>query len=375
MSDARPIRVLHLTDHLNLGGVQTFLLNLIAAWQDDRFVLEVAALHGPGKHHGAFVSAGIAPVYAKHSKYDPALPFRLARLLRQSSPDIIHASGVPACLLVERLRGVCPGAKLITHLQSSYRQHDSQPYQNLLEAFCHRRSDHVIACSHAVLEGFHRRAPVSVIPNGIATLNISEAEAAAARSRQRGAAGFGLGDLVIGSVGRLVSGKDPLTLARAFAAVKKTIPNARLLWVGDGPLRGSFLAELDKQGLEGDCHITGFVPSTEVGGWLRAMDVFAFPSLREGMPLSLIESMHAGMPCIAADFPAASEVISHGKNGILVPRQEADALAAAIAALAQDESKRATLGAAARATVEERFTSKRMVEQIADVYRGLVSVS
>jgi len=121
--------VLLLTDHLNLGGVQSFLINLLSAWRDERFTLSVAALHGPGKHHDTFETLGYPPRYVANSKRDWSLPWRLRRLLRESQPDVIHAMGVPSCFLAERARGAAGAARLISHLQSSYRRHDNARYQ------------------------------------------------------------------------------------------------------------------------------------------------------------------------------------------------------------------------------------------------------
>jgi len=374
MSGPRTYKVLHLTDHLNLGGVQTFLLNLLGAWEDPRFVHRAAALYGPGKHHEAFVRAGADPVYAARSKRDPLLPLRLAGLLRRAAPDIIHASGVPSCMLAETLRGVCPQARLITHLQSTYRQHDSQPYQNFVEPLCHRHSDRVIACSLAVLDGFSRNVPVSIVHNGIDLARLAGPPDVQVRAARRRAAGFGDSDFVIGSTGRLVYGKDPGTLCEAFVQVLHRHPHARLLWVGDGPLRAELWESLHRAGAAQQAHCTGFVPAEEVGDWLHAMDLFAFPSLREGLPLSLVEAMHCGLPCVSADFPAAAEVITDGLDGVIVPRRDAGKLADAIAALADDPARRAALGSAARESVRVRFSSQRMAREMAAAYCEVLGI-
>jgi len=374
MSAPRTYKVLHLTDHLNLGGVQTFLLNLLGAWEDPRFVHQAAALHGPGKHHEAFVRAGADPVYAARSKRDLLLPVRLARLLRHAAPDIVHASGVPSCLLAEALRGACPQARMITHLQSTYRQHDTQRYQNLIEPLCHRRSDRIIACSFAVLDGFYRNVAVSVIHNGIDLARLAGPTHAAARAARRNVAGIGDADFVIGSTGRLVYGKAPGTLCDAFVQVLRTHPHARLLWVGDGPLRAELWERLHRAGAAQHAYCTGFVPAEEVGEWLHAMDLFAFPSLREGLPMSLVEAMHCGLPCVSSDFPSAAEVISDGVDGVIVPRRDPGVFAEAIVSLVDDPARRAALGAAAREKVRERFCSQRMAREIAAVYCEVLGI-
>jgi glycosyltransferase involved in cell wall biosynthesis len=366
-----PARVLHVMDHLGAGGIQTGALNLLGHWSDRGFTHHIAALHGAGPLHARFVELGAEPCYAARRKASPMLLPGLRRIVREVQPDIVHAYGVPSSLLCESFRGWLGIPRLVCHIQSTYRAHDGQPYQNHLEHLCYRRCDHLIACSRAAMEGLKRSVPITVIPNGIDTARFSRGLSPRERTALRAGMGFGEQDFIIGTSGRLVEGKDPWTLLHAFAALAPEHPGWRLLFVGGGPLEPSMRQWVEEKGLAGRVHITGFVSPPEVPRLLHAMDLFAFPSLREGSPLALAEAMAAGLPCVCADFPAAHEVLRHGVEGLVFPRRDSPALAEAIAQLAESPEERGRMTAAGAKRVLEEFSIAAMTARLARVYSAL----
>lgn len=364
--------MLHVLDHLGAGGIQTYALNLFHHWSDPAFEHHIAALHGPGANHDRFVERGISPRYAATSRVSMAMPLGLKGIVREVEPDLVHVYGVPATLLCERLRSWLGISRLVTHLQSTYANHPGQRYQDLLERACYWRCDRIVACSQAVTHGLERLAPVTIIHNGIDLESFARSQSDRQRVAVRTRLGFGADDLVVGTSGRLVHGKDPWTLCEAFERLAAAQPSLRLLFVGGGPLQEELQQWLAVRGLKERAHITGFIPPGEVSSLLHAMDIFAFPSLREGSPLALAEAMACGLPCVCADFPAAAEVIEHERNGLIFRRQDADGLACAIRRLVDQPADRERLGAQARRTAEERLSARVMAERIAEVYRQLL---
>lgn len=363
-------RILHVLDHLGAGGIQTYALNLFRHWRDGRFEHQIAALHGPGVNHERFVSLGMTPHYAAANRRSLSLPWGLRRIVQATRPHVVHVYGVPACLLVESLRGWLGAPLVITHLQSTYADHPGQRYQDYLERLCYRRADHIVACSHAVSAGLHRRAPMSIIPNGI---DVGRFGVARGRDELRSGLGISRDDFVVGSSGRLVVGKDPWTLLRAFERVAREETRARLLWVGGGPLQGELQAWLSGHGLLERSHWTGFVSPDEVPGLLSAMDLFVFPSLREGSPLALAEAMAAGLPCVCADFPAAKETLDDGESGLITPRGDDAGMARQILRLMRDAPLRERLADHAQRQARERLSAETMASRVADLYFRLLN--
>jgi glycosyltransferase involved in cell wall biosynthesis len=108
--------------------------------------------------------------------------------------------------------------------------------------------------------------------------------------------------------------------------------------------------------------------------WARA-HIAVLPSRREGLPLSLLEAAACGRPMIASDVPGCREIVRPGETGLLVPYDDARALASAIESLAQSAEQRARLGAAARSLVVEKFSAAAIGRQTADLYRSLVNAT
>ena len=117
-----------------------------------------------------------------------------------------------------------------------------------------------------------------------------------------------------------------------------------------------------------------FVPPTnQIQDYFRAADVYAMPSLREGMPIALLEAMACGLACVASRLPGATDVMLQDQvNGLLVPPQDPTALATALAAVITDPAKAAQMGAAARLTVEGRYTMERVADMWLDAYNKVL---
>lgn len=117
-----------------------------------------------------------------------------------------------------------------------------------------------------------------------------------------------------------------------------------------------------------------FVPPTKhVEDYFRAADVFALPSAREGLPIALLEAMACGLPCVASHLPGATDVmVQPGVNGLLVPPGDGPALSKAIGDLLSDPAGAARMGAAARRTVETRYTMERVAEMWIAAYNEVL---
>jgi glycosyltransferase involved in cell wall biosynthesis len=182
------------------------------------------------------------------------------------------------------------------------------------------------------------------------------------------------GALVIMAVARILprKGLDVLISALHRLRRKGTLGCLRLVVVGADCGSLARLKHLvQRYGLQRRVTFTGEVPYSEVGGYLHLCDMFVLPSIYEGLPLALLEAMAAGKPAIFTDIPSARRVMQHGEDVLLVPPGDADALANAITALADDGDLRRRLGAAARETAS-RYYFEQEVSQLEQDYRDVL---
>ncbi|MBE0467024.1 MAG: glycosyltransferase family 4 protein, partial [Candidatus Desulforudis sp.] len=170
---------------------------------------------------------------------------------------------------------------------------------------------------------------------------------------------------VVGTVARLAPQKGVEYLLRAGAELAGAGRPVHLVIVGDGPLREMLTREAISLGA--DVLFLGHRP--DAAALMAAFDLFALPSVTEGLPLALLEAMAGGCPVVATRVGGVPEAVVDGTTGWLVPPADPAALAAAVAAALDDPVRRAELAAAGRERVRQVFTDARMVEKTLAVYR------
>ena len=168
----------------------------------------------------------------------------------------------------------------------------------------------------------------------------------------------------IACVARLDAQKDHATLLDALAGLPERDWTLELL--GDGPLAGELAARAQRLGIAGRVAFRGL--RDDVRERLAAAQLFALPSCWEGLPLSVLEAMSAGLPVLASDVGGTSEAVRDGETGYLLARGDVDGWRARLAALLDTPEQRARLGAAGRARYAAHFTLERMAEETAGVY-------
>lgn len=175
---------------------------------------------------------------------------------------------------------------------------------------------------------------------------------------------------LVGTVGRMQTVKNQTLLTRAFLRMLQLDPalraRARLVLVGDGPLREPCLALLR----EGSAETLGWVPGAreDVAEVMRGLDCFVLPSLAEGVSNTILEAMATGLPVVATAVGGNPELVEAGHTGELVPVGDVEAMAQCMLKLARDPATAAAYGRAARAAVERRFSLQAMVAAYQGVY-------
>jgi len=169
-------------------------------------------------------------------------------------------------------------------------------------------------------------------------------------------------------VGRLGPEKRTPSLIGAMRRVALERPDARLVLVGDGPLRGALEELVRTAGLEQNVILTGRLPVEGVLKWLQAGDIFTLVSELEGLPCSLIEAMAVGLAPVVSEIPAHTQLIEAGKNGLLIEVGSEEAIARALLDLIEDPGLRGRIGTAARQTALERFSTPIVIDSYEQLF-------
>ncbi|MHB0878793.1 MAG: glycosyltransferase, partial [Anaerolineae bacterium] len=233
-------------------------------------------------------------------------------------------------------------------------------------------ADRIVAVSMTHRRELRERLPflaakVIGIHNGVVPEYYHRPEA---RVPYRTELGYDDDSVVVCFAGRLVPGKGLTQLVQVTHRLMQSLPQVRLLIVGEGPLAASVRQQVVDLGIEGKTTITGF--RQDMPQMLAAADIFALPSDAEGMPLSLLEAMAAGKAVVTTPVGGIGEVVVDGVNGLFVrPRDEAG-LESKLLQLITDRSMREALGEKARVRVSSTFSVDRMVAQYDELYQTIL---
>jgi glycosyltransferase involved in cell wall biosynthesis len=363
-----PLRVAIVIDTLTWGGAEMLLTDLAAAARLADVELTVAYLRemDGSPAAGPLRRAGIEPALVPMTLlYDPRGLLRVRRHLARLRPDVVHTHLGYADLLggaAARSLGIPSVATL--HVME-WETRGREGVKAAIMALARRRAARrVVAVSDAARDaylarGWDRPERVVTVPNGVA------------RTPQRGAgpgirAELGLrpDDLVAAMVTVLRPGKGHDVAAAALAELRPHHPRLRLLVLGDGPDRAAVERALAPAG---DAVVMAG-HRDDVMRVLDAVDVLVHPARADAFPTALLEAMAAGVPIVATAVGGIPEIVEHAQTGLLVPAPAQPAeVAAALAALAGDPSRRAALAAAGR----DRFAARFAVEPWARRLRAL----
>jgi len=197
-------------------------------------------------------------------------------------------------------------------------------------------------------------------PNIVCIPNPVRAQAAPAPRARRS---------VILFLGRIMDAKGIPELLKAFAVLRVSVPDAELVCAGAGDIEAA-ARRAEALGIEDAVRFPGWLGEAEKRAWLARAAAFVLPSHAEGLPMSLLEAMAAGVPVVASAVGGIPDVVKHGVNGLLVASGDPIDLLRALRRLLRDAQLAAALGAAGRETVRARFAPEHVLERLGEVYAG-----
>jgi glycosyltransferase involved in cell wall biosynthesis len=286
--------------------------------------------------------------------------WRLYHLFKELKPDIVHTHQIGP-LFYAGPAARAAGAPLVVHTEHG-KHYTVRRRTRWLGWLAGRYAARFFCVSDDIAAEVrkHRIVPaekVHVVYNGIN----------AERFRGRGGAegvrqtlGIPPGVPVLGTIGRLTEVKRQDLLIHAFSQVRRHVPDAHLVLVGDGPLRTDLDQLVARLGLEGAVHFAGYQADPE--RYLSVMDAFVLTSRSEGMPLVILEAWAAGVPVVASAVGGVPAMIDPGRTGLLFPSGDEAALTAALVRILTDQPARRRLSEEGEREVTARYDTRRMAE-------------
>ena len=333
-----------------MHGVKRLFSWMIPCFNREHFNVALVSLRKKDLSEEPLEALGVDITYMERSKFDPLTLPALLRIIDRRQVDILHLHGYGATTF-GRLAGALRGIPTILHEHANLT--DTPWFQKIADRVLEPYTDIAIAVSKSTAEFVvgARQVPASkvrVVYLGVPLVEFSRARTADEIAAARRDLGIASGELAIGTITRLHESKGNSYLVDAAARVVSQRPAARFFLVGEGPLLPDLQAQAAALGLGDRFVFAGF--RRDVAGTLSAFDVSVFPSLWEGTPLTAFETLAMGKPIVATDADGLMDILSDGRDALIVPRRDPAALADAIIRVIDHPDERERLSAAARIT-------------------------
>jgi glycosyltransferase involved in cell wall biosynthesis len=361
------LRVMQVVLSLDPGGTERLVLEIARRIQPSAMSF-ICCLDEPGAWAAEAAAEGI-PVTALHRKpgIRPSIAYRLAREARRFGADVVHCHQYSPFVYGSMAALLNPPFKLVVTEHGRLSAAPPSRRRRLVNPLLSRVPDALFAVSdelrdYLVASGCSA-GRVLVNRNGI---DVGTRPRAEDRTRARRSLGVPDEAFLMGTVARLDPVKDLGTALEALSLLRQSMPHARLAIVGDGPERRALEELVARLKLDDCVHMTGH--RSDVRQLLPGFDVFVNTSESEGISLTLLEAMAAGLPLVATGVGGTPEVVIDGETGTLVPPRDPQAVAAACASLAAHPERRAAFGEQGRSRVEREFELDRMVERYLRTY-------
>jgi len=369
---SRRIRVLQVISGMHIGGAEQVIVEIIRGLDRNRFDVGVACTRGLGllgeqlKSEGVDVTLAAPP--SRHLRH--LIPLYLYRQIRRFRADIVHSHTTPSMLHV----GMLGALRLLppwVHTFHFGRYNGAVSSDHRRERYLGRRATQLVAVSESQRRALIEHqgvAPehITTITNGVRPVTpLSAAEMVGIRADFA----FRPEHLVIGCIAVLTEQKGITHLLDSAKRLCESLPHARFLIIGGGPLEQPLKDKAALLGLADRVVFTGW--KQDAARLLPGVDVFVMPSLWEAMPLALLEAMAARRQIIVTDVGDNRAIVDNGRCAVVIAPGNADAITNAVLRIAGNPRESAAMAGRAQQRFEERFTTRHMIAAHAQLYERL----
>jgi glycosyltransferase involved in cell wall biosynthesis len=367
------IRVLHVIDHLDLGGAQTALLDMLRHRDCSAFEVEVAVMHGRGAFADALEELGVKVHSLARAKWPPLYVTEFLRLLRNADFHVVHFHLQGANWIAKPLAALAGQRVLIAHDHTSGDLRFRGVGSLVPDASTHLFSSRIIAVSKGVRDFLKRWEAIpedliELVPNAVDEqifCPCTEDDKHAARSQLS----ISEGAFVAGGIGRLAREKNFALLAKLAAKH----PDITFVVAGSGPERARIAALASELGVDSRMRLLGTI--LDRACFYHALDVFILPSLYEGLPMAVLEAMSSGVPILSSRLEGISAVLAEEKEGLLAGPGDVEDFSRQLRRLKELPDFARQLASAARAKALDQFSASVAARKIENIYRRELTIA
>ncbi|MBI5555216.1 MAG: glycosyltransferase [Elusimicrobia bacterium] len=371
--------IMHLTTKLELSGTEAIILGLAKYHPDKHDRITVCSLTAKVPYIKRLKAEGL-PVYVLGMPANnlwqvgcslPVYLVKLFLLLKKEKVTILIMHSFLAGIM-GRLAAVIARTPLV--IRYIHNMELDLPSRIGVERFFKYITDYYLAVSKGVKKYAQKNAGLKDSQIEVIYVGVDQGVIDGIPKKlqqKRAELGFRKEDKIIGAVGRLTEQKGLIYAIRAMPRVLQKIPQAKLLVIGNGPLRNYLGQEVERLDLQSKAIFLG--ARNDILSIFPVFDIFVLPSLWEGFPVVLMEAMLKGIPVIASQIPGVDEMILPGKTGLLVTPKDHEMLADKIISLFKDTKQQEILIQESRANIERNYTAQQMAFKMSLVFQRKMS--
>ena len=332
------MKILYVITSTDVGGAEKALADLVIETAKENRV-QIVCLKKLGPVAEELKQKGIEVISLEMKWYSQrGVTKKIAEIIDTFKPDLVHAMLYRA-IEYTRIAVAGKGIKLLTT------PHFDLSKKNILLRYTDRMlkdldtltvAESFSTAKYLVEKQKYLKNKVFLLPNGVDKEVFFQDKSA--REKMRKQYGYSPENIIFISVARLEPVKDPLTLLQSFRNVHRSCPQARLVYVGEGKERKKIEDYIKQSNLEEAVLLAG--EQKNISSWLNMADIFILTSVEESLPLSLLEALHVGLPCIVSKVGDMPLWVENGKNGFVCKPGEITLFSCFMRELILDESKR-----------------------------------
>jgi glycosyltransferase involved in cell wall biosynthesis len=356
-------------DSLDLGGAQVVLLNLIRHADVQRYEIDAACLHGRGVYWRRLAAEGVRTHSLSFHHYLPTYVPGLLWLMMMRRYDVVHAHLLASNVIAKPLAALCRVRVRINHDHCNDKSTDPRKWAPAADKLTNRYSTHVIAVSEST-----RRYVVDVeeVPAERVTTIHNGVDIAAfqphpgQRTEARQMWNFPADAFVVAGIGRLTFQKNFALFLDVAAEVLRMHPRAFFLIAGTGEDEAALREQAQRLGIAERVRFLGYV--AEMAKLYPATDALLLTSRYEGLPITILEAMAAGVPIVSSDLDGVQEILVDEEDAALVPPGETARYVERLSSLINEPARAERYAAAALEKVRSRFSAQAMTRNVEAIY-------
>ncbi|HLV31551.1 MAG TPA: glycosyltransferase [Chitinispirillaceae bacterium] len=364
----RKIKILQVTHDLEMGGLQKVIVNICRNIDKSKFDISVLCLRKKGAFSTEIEQLGVPVtiIPQKQAGTDYFTFLKIARFFKQNKPDVVHTHNTQP-LIEGGIAALISGVKRVIHTDHAKIYPDRRRYM-IAEWFISHFVSKIVGVSDYTSRELHEyerisRSKITTILNGIDpvffSININKIN----KKKEFDILSKGP---ILGIISRLITIKGIGNLLKSMPAIIKNHPDSCLIVAGDGPSKHDLMKQTISLGIVKNVLFIG--PRSDIAQLLKLFDILVLPSLKEGLPMILLEAMAAECPIIASNVGGIPEIIENKINGLLVEPGNIADLTKAILGLLADPLLRKTIIHNNISAVHKKYTAAIMTEKYQKLY-------